>query len=368
MFKDGRGLSFGFASLCCILLGVIWFTTITRIDIEKKLALESAIADSKNVAAIISLNLDEVLARTLLYARIGQSLIDGDPTAAAYLNPLASGDSAYLRFAVFDADGKLRYSSARQAREPEFAKLIEAQRRSGAAGMTIRSADVDDRYSWRVPVLIPLKDRDDRPTGYFAALLDLGYFLKTYKEVSVNSGSRIVILNRAGFQLAELSGNTLSGSAGDAVRRRYAAFLAGPDLEGVIASTAPQDETKADDEGEDAIGALRKLEKYPLAVAVSRESASVFGQLSHAQRQYFYQSAMVSIAAIWLTVGLTVLALRNHVLGDGAGIGGQQRCDFQHDSFGGRHAGRRRPQSRRIQHRVVDHVDTSRCSDQVVHA
>ena len=219
-----------------------------------------------------------------------------------------------------------------------------------------------------MPVLIPLKDRDDRPTGYFAALLDLGYFLKTYKEVSVNSGSRIVILNRAGFQLAELSGNTLSGSAGDAVRRRYAAFLAGPDLEGVIASTAPQDETKADDEGEDAIGALRKLEKYPLAVAVSRESASVFGQLSHAQRQYFYQSAMVSIAAILLTVGLTVLALRNHVLGDGAGIGGQQRCDFQHDSFGGRHAGRRRPQSRRIQHRVVDHVDTSRCSDQVVHA
>ncbi|RXZ36110.1 EAL domain-containing protein [Oxalobacteraceae bacterium CAVE-383] len=318
MFKDGRGLSFGFASLCCVLLGVIWFTTITRIDIEKKLALESSIADSKNVAAIVSLNLDEVLARTLLYAKIGQSLLNGDPTAAAYLNPLASGDSAYLRFAVFDGAGKLVYSSARQLREPEFSRLIEVQHALGNPGMTIRPAEKNDRYSWRVPVLIPLKDREEHPVGYFAALLDLGYFLKTYKEVSVNSGNRIVILNRAGYQLAELSGNTLSGAGGsaadDAARRKYAALLSGTDAEGVLAISA--DLNCADNGGEGTIGALRKLEKYPLAVAVSREPAGIFGKLAHAQRQYFYQSAIVSIAAIFLTACLTVIARRRKKLYD----------------------------------------------------
>jgi diguanylate cyclase (GGDEF)-like protein len=323
MFKDGLGLSLGFALLCCILLGVIWFTTVTRVDIEKKLALESTIADSKNVAAIVSLNLDEVLNRTLLYAKIGQSLLDGDPTAAAYLNPLSSGDSAYLRFAVFDAAGKLVYSSARQQREPEFERLIAARLPAGSAtGMVIRPPLKNDRYSWRVPVLIPLKDRDDRASGFFAAILDLGYFLKTYKEVSVNSGSRIDILNRAGFLLAELSGNTLSGgeegSAGmgsDKTRSRYAAFLSGPALESAMAPATLQD-GEDNDNSDDSIGALRKLEKYPLAVAVSRDPANVFGKLAHAQRQYFYQSAMVSIAAIFLTVCLTVIARRRKKLYD----------------------------------------------------
>jgi diguanylate cyclase (GGDEF)-like protein len=335
MFKDGRGLSLGFALLCCILLGVIWFTTVTRVDIEKKLAVESSIADSKNVAAIVSLNLDEVLSRTLLYAKIGQSLLNGDPAAAAYLNPLTSGDSAYLRFAVFDAAGKLAYSSARQQREPEFSRLIEASHGAAAAssattdadtaaaGMIIKPPEKNQRYSWRVPVLIPLKDRDERPTGYFAAVLDLGYFLKTYKEVSVNSGSRIEILNRAGFQLAELSGNTLSGgSAGTAAD--YASLLSGPNLENVIATPLFDSGGGGDGDGNEAnaanthgrLGALRKLEKYPLAVVVSREPASVFGKLAHAQRQYFYQSAMVSIAAIFLTVCLTSIARRRKKLYD----------------------------------------------------
>jgi diguanylate cyclase (GGDEF)-like protein len=330
MFKDGRGLSLGFALLCCILLGVIWFTTVTRIAIEKKLAVESSITDSKNVAAIVSLNLDEVLSRTLLYAKIGQSLLNGDPVAAAYLNPLTSGDSAYLRFAVFDVAGKLVYSSARQQREPEFSRLIDARQGAAAAakataeadiagaGMIIKPPEKNDRYSWRVPVLIPLKDRDERATGYFAAILDLGYFLKTYKEVSVNSGSRIEILNQAGFQLAELSGNTLSGGNAETVAE-YSALLAESDLENVIATPTSNNNANNDDDDSDAggkLGALRKLEKYPLAVVVSREPANVYGKLALAQRQYFYQSSIVSIAAIFLTVCLTIVARRRKKLYD----------------------------------------------------
>ncbi|HEY4073030.1 MAG TPA: EAL domain-containing protein [Herbaspirillum sp.] len=314
-------MTLGFACLCCILLGVIWFTTFTRIDIEKKLAIESSIADSKNVAAIVSLNLDEVLGRALLYSRISRSLLEGDSKVTAYLNPLASGDSAYLRFAVFDADGKLAYSSARQRSEPEFLQLINSAYASALIGskgngninarhvkMIIKPPEKDDRYSWRIPLLIPLKDRDDKVQGFFAAILDLGYFLKTYKEVSINSGNRIEILNRAGFQLAELSGNTLSGGQ-DIAESGYAPFLTGSEIESAIPALRS-------DDGVQYIGALRKLEKYPLAIAVSREPEHVFGKLARAQRQYFYQSAMVSIAAILLTFGLTSIAQRRKKLYD----------------------------------------------------
>lgn len=297
--------------LCCILLGVIWFTTFARIEIEKSLAVESSIADSKNVAAIVSLNLDEVLSRALLYGRIGRSLLEGDAKVAAYLNPLASGDSAYLRFAVFDADGKLAYSSARQRSEPEFSQLINAVTASAplnarTATMIIWPPEKTDRYNWRVPLLIPLRGRDDQVEGFFAAILDLGYFLNTYKEVSSNSGSRIEILNRKGFQLAELSGSTLSGGK---VRPEsaYAAFLSGTEIESVIPAAAAQ-------EGMQTIGALRKLEKYPLAIAVSREPEYVFGKLARAQRQYFYQSSMISLATILLTFGLTSVARRRKKL------------------------------------------------------
>jgi diguanylate cyclase (GGDEF)-like protein len=327
MFKDGRGLTLGFALLCCILLGVIWFTTITRVEIEKKLAVESSIADSKNVAAIVSLNLDEVLGRALLYSRISRPLLDGDSKVTAYLNPLASGDSAYLRFAVFDATGKLAYSSARQRSEPEFVQLINAAYASAlisgysngnadtnadtntrTAKMIIKPPKKEDRYSWRIPLLIPLKDKDEKVKGFFAAILDLGYFLKTYKEVSINSGSRIEILNRTGFQLAELSGNTLSGGK-EIAESGYAGFLMGPEIESAILASPS-------DDGVQYIGALRKLGKYPLAIAVSREPEQVFGALARAQRQYFYQSAIVSIGAILLTFGLTTIARRRKKLYD----------------------------------------------------
>jgi len=60
-FQNGRGLSLAYVLLSCFLLIVIWTITFTRIHNEKALAVESSVADSKNVAAIISSNLEEVL-------------------------------------------------------------------------------------------------------------------------------------------------------------------------------------------------------------------------------------------------------------------------------------------------------------------
>ncbi|WDZ98472.1 EAL domain-containing protein [Herbaspirillum sp. WKF16] len=295
----------------CVLV-MLWYLTITRIENEKRLAIASSIADSKNVAAIVSANLDEVLGKTLLYSRIGQAMLGGDRSSSSYLNPLFNGDSAYLRVAMFDAGGRLVYSSARQQEEPELAKLINAGYMSSlTAGrnqnpMIINPPNSRDGYSWRVPLLIPLQNGRGELQGFFTAILDLGYFLKTYQEVSVAGASRIEILNAAGLQLAELSGGILSGGSNYA-GQAYALFLLAGKGDGLIHALRPGDEVQH-------VGVQRRLVHYPLAVVVSRDPEQLLGKLRPAHRQYYVQAVAISVAIMLLTAGLINLAHRRRFL------------------------------------------------------
>lgn len=307
-FLNGRGLTIGYALLAGLLLTVIWSITLTRIRNETKLAVESSLSDSKNVATIISSNLEEVLSKASLYSRIAKSVLDGDTRASNYLSPLFLGDSAYLRVAIFDANAKLVYSSAHQKDEPEFAQLINAAYVSSLLytqrqdGMIISPPMKKDGYTWRVPLLIPLKNSKNELQGFFTGILDLGYFLKTYKDVSVNSGSRIEVLNATGFQLAELTGSTLSGGSNFA-GEDYALFLNDNKSDGEIRATRPGDQTPQ-------IGIQRKLDRYPLAVVVSRDSDYVLGKISEAHRDYLYQAGLFSIAVLLFSYALINIARR----------------------------------------------------------
>jgi diguanylate cyclase (GGDEF)-like protein len=305
-------MSVGLVLLSACVLVMLWYLTITRIENEKRLAIASSIADSKNVAAIVSANLDEVLGKTLLYSRIGQAMLGGDRSSSSYLNPLFNGDSAYLRVAMFDAGGRLVYSSARQQEEPELAKLINAGYMSSlTAGrnqnpMIINPPNSRDGYSWRVPLLIPLQNGRGELQGFFTAILDLGYFLKTYQEVSVAGASRIEILNAAGLQLAELSGGILSGGSNYA-GQAYALFLLAGKGDGLIHALRPGDEVQH-------VGVQRRLVHYPLAVVVSRDPEQLLGKLRPAHRQYYVQAVAISVAIMLLTAGLINLAHRRRFL------------------------------------------------------
>ncbi|MBP0600857.1 EAL domain-containing protein [Herbaspirillum sp. LeCh32-8] len=299
------------ALLSACVLAMLWYFTITRIQNEKELAIASSIADSRNVAAIVSANLDGVLGKTLLYSRIGQSLLNGEQKAP-YLNPLFNGDSAFLRVAVFNADGQLVYSSARQKEEPELSRLINAGYMTSLtserdqATMIINPPNNRDGYSWRVPLLIPLQNGRGELQGFFTAILDLGYFLKTYQEVSVAGASRIEILNAAGLQLAELSGGILSGGSNYA-GQDYAMFLLTGKGDGLIHALRPGDDVQH-------VGVQRRLAHYPLAVVVSRDPQQLLGKLWPAHRQYYLQAICISLAIMLLTGGLINLAHRRRFL------------------------------------------------------
>ncbi|KAF1048683.1 MAG: putative signaling protein [Herbaspirillum frisingense] len=308
----GRGVSAGLVLLSAFVLAMLWYFTITRIENEKQLAIASSIADSKNVAAIVSANLDEVLGKTLLYSRIGQSMLSGEQHSSSYLNPLFNGDSAYLRVAMFDAGGRLIYSSARQKEEPELSKLINAGYMSSLISarnqnpMIINPPNNRDGYSWRVPLLIPLQNGKGELQGFFAAILDLGYFLKTYQEVSVAGASRIEIINAAGLQLAELAGGILSGGSNYA-GQDYALFLLSGKGDGLIHALRPGDDVQH-------VGVQRRLAHYPLAVVVSRDPQQLLGKLWPAHRQYYLQAMVISAAIVLLAGGLINLAHRRRFL------------------------------------------------------
>ena len=309
---SGRGLFLIYALLCCLLLIVIWTVTFTRIRNEKALAIESSISDSKNVATIISSNLEEVLSKAQLYSKIGTSVLQGDAHSSRYLSPLFLGDSNYLRVAIFDADGKLAYSSAYQKQEPEFAELINAAffssllYRPPQGGMIISSPIKNDGYTWRVPLLIPLENHKEHLLGFFAAILDLDYFLKKYKDVSIGSGSRIEILNSGGFQLAELSGGIISGGKNFA-GKDYALFLTDDKKDGEIHVVRPG-------ELEPQIGVHKKLEHFPLAVIVSRDPAYVLGKLKLSHEEYLSQATLMSLVVLLFSLTLMKLAHRRRRL------------------------------------------------------
>lgn len=308
----GRGVSAGMVLLAVGALSLLWYFTLIRIENEKQLAIAGSVADSRNVAAIVSANLDEVLGKTLLYSRIGQSMLNGEQSSSAYFNPLFNGDSAYLRVAMFDARGRLVYSSARQKSEPELSRLINAGFMSTLTGtgeqnqMIIKPPMNRDGYSWRVPLLIPLQDGKGALQGFFAAILDLGYFLKTYEEVSVDGASRIEIINTAGLQLAELSGGILSGGSNYA-GQEYATFLLTGKGDGLIHALRPGDAAQH-------VGVQRRLAHYPLAVVVSRDQQVLLGKLWPAHRQYYLQAILISLLVVVLSGGLITMAHRRRFL------------------------------------------------------
>ncbi len=296
--------------LALAMLSIIWWGTLSRMAHEKTLVIESSIADEKNIASIVASNLNEVLDRASQYAKIGRSMMEGDQSAMLYLNPMLSGDPAYLRAAVFDGKGNLLQSSANRKSEPELMQLVlTAQGNAHAAPaddqLIVDRPSTTDSSAWRVPILIPFSS-SNQGRGFFTAVIDMGYFLRLYKDVQLGNGGRIEILTRDGYQLAELSDASLSAGV-DYGGSDYAKFLSEPDADGVLATTRPGTS------GQD-IGVFSVLERYPFAVIVTRDQSYLMGRLTVRHSDYLQRAILVSIAVVLLMFGLFVIAYRQRRL------------------------------------------------------
>ncbi|RNF30998.1 diguanylate cyclase [Massilia aurea] len=254
----------------------IWAFYFDRAEQEKTVARQAATTSSENIVLIVATNLEEVLGRATLYARIAASEANAAQSSALHLNPQMVGDSAYVRAALFDADGALAYSSANQDREPELQQLLE---RTGgdppdAPAMAIGHPAASGKYPWRLPLLVRL----DGDRGHYGAMVDLGYFLGSYRNVDLGPEGRIEIVHQDGAPLAVMQGGILLPTASRAT--------------GMMESSAG------------AIVAREVLADIPIRVTVIQDPAIVLGQLDAQHRSYFLRAGAYSLLVLVITIGI----------------------------------------------------------------
>ena len=260
--------------LGCTIVISIWLFYVDRAEQEKTVARQAAITSSENIVLIVATNLAEVLGRANLYARIAASDGNGAPVTAYHLNPQLVGDSAYVRAAVFGADGALLYSSANQTREPELQALVAAARsRADAPALSIGHPAASGNHPWRLPLLVS----QGSAGGYYGAIVDLGYFLGSYRNVDLGPDGRIEIVHQDGAPLAIMQGGILLPAAGQA------------------GAPAP---------ALDAIVAREILADIPIRIAVIQDPTIVLGRLDAQHQAYFVRAGGYSLLVLIITIGI----------------------------------------------------------------
>ena len=289
LIQDGWGLSVCFVLLSSLVLVVIWGITMMHVASEKKLAMESAAGESKNMAAIMATNLNDRMDRAILYGTIANKVLDGDPAAAEYLNLLFNGDTAYVRAAVFDGDMRLRYSSSGLPTEGGFAELIRqtypAVTASTDAGTVLPKVGPvvlgkPEGYAWRIPLLVSLNSTKNNVHGFFVAVIDIGRFLSDYTQIG--DGYRVSVDGATGRPLVTLIDGKLLDSSG----------------EGIINKYNSNDSTHSSP----GVSNRQKLAAYPLAVTVSLDPDFIVADLTQSHYEYVRYAIVISIAVVSLTL------------------------------------------------------------------
>lgn len=255
----------------------IWAFYADRAEQEKTVARQAATTSSENIVLIVATNLEEVLGRATLYARIAASEANAAQPAAFHLNPQLVGDSAYVRAALFDADGSLVYSSANQDREPELQQLLERAggHSSDTPAMMIGRPAAGGKYPWRLPLLVRLEG--DR--GHYGAMVDLGYFLGSYRNVDLGPEGRIEIVRQDGAPLAVMQG-------------------------GILVPAGSRETGQGMEPTAGAIVAREVLADIPIRVTVVQDPAIVLGQLDAQHQAYFLRAGAYSLLVLVITIGI----------------------------------------------------------------
>lgn len=280
--------------LGCTIVISIWLFYGDRVEKEKGVARYAATTNSENIVLIVTTNLEEVLGRAKIYARIADNYGKTGRSNGFNLNPQQVGDSAYVRAAVFDAQGALVYSSADQDQEPELQPLLVRALRHprDASPMSIGYPSANERAPWRLPMLVRLGESKDS-RGYYGAIVDLGYFLGSYRNVDLGPGGRIEIVHQDGTPLAIMQGGILLPSSGQPTY--------------VATTSFPAEDMSFHHPAEAAhLVARRALTDIPIRISVIQDPAIVLGKLDVQHHSYFVRSSAYSLLTLLITIGISV--------------------------------------------------------------
>lgn len=291
-----------------VMLAFIWLFTYGRIRLEKEIVFDAVIADSKNISAIVALNLQQILNRTQLYAKISSDYLETGYVPGSVLTPALTGERTYLRLAIFDAGGDLRFSSASRRSEPEMKPLIldmMNSERDVNEGMVIGPTG-EGASAWRMPIAQPVYSSGGRHLGFFAAIIDLGYFLQLYRDVHLGESGNLGIFNSQGMQLAELNRMVLNAGPNFS-SAAYGRFLVKQSDPGAIRPLGKEKNLGG-------VGAFHFVGDYPLTVTVIRDVHSVLETYYQRRSSYLLWAAIASAVVALMLGGLAALIRRQHNL------------------------------------------------------
>lgn len=294
------GLTFGPLVLAVFILFSIWLGTFSKIEQEQKNVRESVLINHGNIARIVAANLEEILSDTSVYVNMASDIVKGGKDVAR-LSPAIIGDRAFLRFAAFDSQERLLFSSAHNAQEPLMADLLHKVIHNPMPPRTlfVGNADSEGGNVWRVPIILPFGGKTTK--GFLGVHLDLGYFLRLYQEINLGQSGKIAIISHDGFQLIESSGSTISAGINIAPSDYFDFIQKNKQGSGIVHRPG---------EKSDSFIAFEQLDQFPFTIVVSRSSDDVLADYVAHRSNYLWQASFQSLALLVAALSLTLLARR----------------------------------------------------------
>ncbi|SDH71993.1 diguanylate cyclase (GGDEF) domain-containing protein [Propionivibrio dicarboxylicus] len=287
-------LSIGIA---VVFFAFVWGLVKNTTQREEDIALQAAIRRNINISTIAKADLEQVISKTKAFSNLAIALLNGNRSVAGHLNPTANGDQEYLRIVVLDQSGKLIHSSARQVTEvmaEALTKEIVPAFHKDPESRDVLVGRPDRNDSWRVPLLLKLPGQGEE-LGYLVAVLDLGYFLRLFKDIDIGHDGRIEIIGTDGFQFAELRRGTLSSGRNYRDSDYQERILRHPTSFGTV--------KRPGDDGESIYAAYR-LENFPLIIATTVSVSEVLVATKERQK---YVERIAVLASIAVLLGTVVL-------------------------------------------------------------
>ena len=297
-------LSYAVVMVTAVLLGLIWWQTMTRIGGESQLAIDAAQKDSQNMTYLVAGHFSHTMNRIDRLGTLAESLLDGRPNAVLQLDAALGNDPALLGMIVLDPSAGMRYNSAR--RFVDQAQLnwaaLQINRGDDFKRAAVMAPQADD---WRMGLLLPIRQpgRSDGPlVGGLLLTIDLGYFFQLVQAVDLGERGELSVFSEAGFEV---------------LRARKAGMMAprervppGMMLSSGLRDIAPF--SAPDDQAERRLYTMAAVGKGVLHVAVSRAHNEILEGNTAARRRYLFWALVATLFTGVATFALVTLMQRQN--------------------------------------------------------
>lgn len=294
-----RLLQVGTVLLSLLLLALAWIFLWQRMTVEKQQAIASTSTAQQNLATLMAENLHQVLDRGRLMAQYVSSGLHGDPaTLSRRLEDLRDSDQVFLGHAIYGESMQRIDRSASFREAPELlgtVRLMLTTSQPPPQQHLLPPASQLDEQAWQVPLLTPLPGGE----GVLAAMLDLGYFLRVYRDIDLGRTGTILILDAYGRVLIEArtEGLVLQPT------RHTIALPAGQAPEGGIVQGS------LFSDGRDFLSAIRRPANRPFVIVIGRETQDILASHPRTQTRFIWLMGLFSLLLLTLT-GWVVVSLR----------------------------------------------------------